>query len=112
MVGIKNLKRAVKFAIDVTNQFIEAMADGKFTVFESFGFIDELSQIPGVVNSASEVLQEVKDLSEEEKNELTQYVVDELHIPSEKVEDVIAKSISFAFATNELVAAIKGVKKE
>lgn len=111
-VGIENLKKIVKFSCDFTDEIAGALADGKFKTAEIFGFFDEIMSIPGVVKSFPEVMAEIKDLTEAERNELHAYVVDEFDIPNDKVEGFIEHSIMWAFSTVSLVELFKGLRKK
>lgn len=111
MFGIDNLKKVVKFSCDFTAQINTAMADGKFSWTESFGFIDELAQIPGVIKSFPSVKQEIADLDVAEKKELYDFIVDNFDIPNDHVEKLIENSLAFALAAVELFEQWKAIKK-
>lgn len=107
MYGIDNLKRMVKFACDFTKQMSSAMADGKFSWTEGFGFIDELLQIPDVVKAWPEVKNEISELSTEEREQLYQYLVTEFDIPNDEVEVKIEQSLNWVINTITLVESWK-----
>lgn len=112
MLGIENLKKMVKFSCDFTKQISTALADGKFQWNEIFGFFDEIMAIPGVVKSFPAIAQEIRDLTEDERDELNDYIQDEFDIPNDQVEAVIENSLSFAFSAVALVEQWKAIKKQ
>ena len=108
--GVSNLKKAVRFATSVGNEFQNALADGKFSATEAFNFIDEVAQLPEIINSRAEIVAEAKDIDSAEGQELRQYVRTELNIANEKVEDVIDSAINWVLATAQLVVVAKSLK--
>lgn len=106
-VGISNLKKAVKFGIDLGEQFAEALKDGKIVWTESFGFIDELLQVPALLKSGQDCTLELKDLDAEERAELYAYVQDEFDIDNEKVEAEVEAALKLAVDAVALVEMIK-----
>ena len=109
--GIENLKKAIKFACDFTAQCATALADGKFAWTESFGFVDELTQVPGLVKSFPELKQEVADLTETERVELYNYLKDNFDIPNDALETLIENSLAFTIAAVGLFEQWKTLKK-
>lgn len=110
MFGVENLKKLIKFSCDFTEQITEALADGKFTWMESFGFIDEVMQLPGVVKSFPAIKQELSELSPEERQELYDYLKEEFDIPNDRLEAFIENSLSLAIAAIALVEQWKAIK--
>lgn len=106
MVGITNLKRAVGLTIGIANQYMSATADG-FQTMDLFQFVDELSQLPAVIASADAMKEEAKDLDFAEREELNKFIIEELKVPAEKVEAVIADSMDLVFAAYKLVLTLK-----
>lgn len=105
-VGIENLKKAVKFSIDLVRQGIESGADGwQWTDF--FSFVDEFSQTPALVKSSKEILAELLDLDEADRAALNAYIQVEFDIPNDKVEAVIEHSLAIAFSIVSLTQELK-----
>lgn len=111
MYGIENLKKIVLFALGLTAQIAKAMEDGKFAWTESFGFVDELIQIPGVVKSFPAVKQEVADLDEAERKELYDFIVANFDLPNDKLEATIEHSLAFTIAAAALYEQWRDLKK-
>jgi len=110
MLGIDNLKKLVKFSLDVTEQIASSLADGKITTMEIFGFLPQLVEIPGVVKSWPNIVAELKDLTPEERLELHAYVVSEFDIPNDKVESFVENALLQAVSLISLVEQFKGLK--
>lgn len=108
-VGIDKIKAAMKLAADLRNTTADALADGTFQWQEAFGFIPSLMQIQGVVNSAAELVEQVKDADHNEREELEAYAKDVLNIPSENVEQFIADAVDWVVATVQLINSGKGL---
>ena len=105
MLGIEKIKTAVKFAVAFKNQAKESLADG-FQTMDLFGFVDELSQLPEVIKSASEMKAELNDLDLSERKELADFVKNELKVEDPNIEQVIVDSMDWVFATYKLVGDV------
>lgn len=110
LFGISNLKKMVKFATDFTEQVADSLSDGKFSWMEAFGFVDEVSQIPGVVKSWPAIKQELSELNEDERKELHQYVTEEFDIPNDRVEAFVESALGWAINAIALVELWKTLK--
>lgn len=108
-VGVENLKRLVKFGCDVTKQLSDSLADG-YQWTDLLSLVDELSQIPGVVQSLPQVKAELADLSPAERTELHAYLVEEFDLPNDKVEAFVENSVAFAISALALVEQWKDLK--
>lgn len=87
--GIENLKFAAKLGIELGEQTSEVLEDGKLKALEMLSFIDELMQLPGIVNSAADIKNEVLELDAEDRAALNAYIQVEFDIPNEKLESII-----------------------
>ena len=92
LVGIENLKKAVKFGIDLSKQ-IEVSGQDGFDWKDSFSFFDELMQIPGIIASGDKIKAEFNDLQPEEKTELLNYFKTEFDLADDKLETIIESSL-------------------
>lgn len=110
-LGIDNLKKLIKFSLDLTENISTALADGKVTTTEIFGFLPELLQVPGVVKSWKDIVAELKDLTPDERLDLHAYVADEFDIPNDKVEVFIENALLQAISMITLVEQFKAIKK-
>lgn len=111
MLGIENLKKLIKFALDLSRNIQTALGDKKVTIAEIFGFLPELMQVPGIVKAWTDIKAEYEDLSKEERLELHSYVVSEFDIPNDKVEAFIENALLQAISLITLVEEWKDLKK-
>ena len=104
MYGIENLKIALGFAIGLGEKIEKALADdGKITWNELFSFIPVLTGVPAVIKAAPQLLDEFKDLSEAEKAELHDWLVTELDLDNDKLEEYIEKGFELLLALSALI---------
>jgi len=111
MYGVENLKKAVGFGLNLTEQIEKAGRDG-FTWTDFLGFIDEIFQIPGIIANGDEIGRELKDLTEAEKEELISYAVAEFDIPNDKVEAIVEDALKLAFTVVAMVVKWRTIKAE
>lgn len=104
-LGIENVKPAIKAAAEIRNVAAAALADGKFTALEAFGFVPVLSQLPAIIQSGPTILAELKDADHVERAELEAYAINELGIAKENVEQFIADALDWAIASLQLYAS-------
>lgn len=107
MLGIENLKKAIKLGIDIGEQFEVALRDGKFKLAESFGFFDELIQIPGIIKDGKVVIAELNDLDIIEKDSLILFVQQEFDIENDKAEAEIEAALKTVMGILELINLIR-----
>lgn len=104
LLGIENIKKLVGFSCRLTKQINEAGKDG-WQWTDSFGFLDEAVEIPGIAKSFPEIKKELDDLSEAEQVELKAYLQTEFDIPNDAVEVMVENSVMQAVS---LVALVQG----
>lgn len=110
MLGIENLKKLVKFPLDLTKQIAESTSDGwQFT--DLFAFVDEIAAVPGIVKSWKDVVGELKDLDPAERQELHAFVVTEFDIPNDKVEVFVENALLNVVSMIALYEQFKAIKK-
>lgn len=101
-LGVENLKKAVKFSIELGQQFEKSGKDG-WSWTDSFDFVDEAMALPGIAKAGSSIAAELKDLSNEERDELNAYVAEEFDLENDKVEGIVEDSLNIAFSIVSLV---------
>lgn len=109
-LGTENLKKLIKFGLDITKQIAEALKDGKVSTAEIFSFLPQLMQVPGVVKSWPDIVAEFKDLSTEDRADLHTYFAGEFDIPNDKVEVFIENALLQAISLIKLVEEFKALK--
>jgi hypothetical protein len=109
MLGVENLKKLVKFPLDLTKQITDSTADG-WQITDLFSFVDELSTIPGIVKNWKETVAELKELDALERAELHAYVVTEFDIPNDKVEVFVENALLNVVSLIALYEQFKALK--
>lgn len=110
-LGIENLKKAATLAIRFGQQ-IETAAEGGFKLADLFGFIDEFSAIPEVVNNKQAIVDEFKDLDSTERAELVSYVEQTLDLKNDRLEGIIEAGLELVLAILVLVDKLKKPSEE
>lgn len=109
-LGIENLKKLVKFPLDLTNQITDSLSNGwQFT--DLFSFIDELASIPGIVKTWKDISAELRDLDLSERQELYAYIVEEFDIPNDQVEAFVEDALKNVVSLISLYERFKSLKK-
>lgn len=109
MLGIENLKKLVRFPLELTKQIAESTADGwQFT--DLFQFVDELASVPGIVKSWKDIAAEIKEVDPLERQELYAFIVAEFDIPNDKVEKVVENALLNAISLIALYEEFKALK--
>jgi len=103
MEGIENIKVIVGFVLDLTEDVQKAMADKKFSVKDSFLFVDNIPQVPKAVRAAGKFWNEFQDLDETEEAEIVNFVTDRLNCNTAKAKSIIVQSFKTAITISELV---------
>jgi hypothetical protein len=109
-LGIDNLKKLVKFSLDLSEQVVESTKDGWNWLTDPFSFLDELSQVPGVAKSWPAIKAELADLSPAERTELLEYIKSEFDIPDDKVEIFVENALQQAASLITLVEEFRKLK--
>lgn len=110
LLGIENLKKAVKFGIDLGEQIESSGKDG-WSWTDAFSFFDEVMQVPGLISKGDEIAEEFKDLVEAEHDELIEYVKAEFNIDDKKAEGRIESAVNIFLAIYILVKQIRQENK-
>lgn len=109
-LGVNDLKKLVKFPLDLTKQIAESTADGwQFT--DLFAFVDELATVPGIVKNWKNAVAELKELDTADRQELYDFVVAEFDIPNEKVEKFVENALLNVVSLIALYEEFKALKK-
>ena len=107
------LKNALKTVINVVEGVDEALEDGKLSLAE--GISIAVSAVPSgaeVWASRAELVEEVKDLDDDEIIDLENFIAAEFDIRNDKAEKVVEKAIGALVSIGELAFAVKDLKEE
>jgi len=93
-VGIKETKELIKFATDLAEGISGALEDGEWSFSDIGKFLPAAQSAFAGISGIDEVLAELKDLDEDEKLELEEFVITEFDIAQEDAEIYVEKAIS------------------
>ena len=103
MYDIQNIKELLLFVCRLVNAIDKTLEDGKFKFTELVNFIGAAQAIPAAVADIKEIPAEFKDLTDEEKAELVQYVKDEFDILGDEVEEFVEEAFKVALDLAKLI---------
>ena len=106
MYGTENIKKLLTFAFDFTKQIAVSTKDG-WQWTDSFAFIDEIAQLPGIIKSFQAIKNELGDLSDAERQELNKWVEENFEMDNKEVESKIEHALQLAINAVALVEEFK-----
>lgn len=110
MLGTENLKKCVKFGIDMGEALDVSLADGNFNLADASNFFKPMMEVPSVVAAGKLALPELKDMDAVEAKDLVDYVTTDLHIANAHAEEVIEKALKVAASLYEIYLSVKAAK--
>lgn len=99
--GITHLQAAVLLIVAFANQTHEAAQDG-FKPSDLFGYIDEVMQVQDVVKTKAEIIEELNDLTLEERGQLIAAVAEKLEVGSDRAEAIVIDALDALAAIYKL----------
>lgn len=110
-LGIDALKNVIGAGYDVASRVIEITKETspggkKITIPEVIGSAGSAYDLVKAIPQARQAIEEVKDLTKEETNELLDWAEQELKLDNDKAEKIILTSMKAVLAIAELVEAI------
>jgi gamma-glutamyl phosphate reductase len=108
MSGTKELGEAVKFMCALASAVSDAAADGKATLADAARLAPVLYKLPSALDGLSEAIEEAKDLSAEEMDELSKMIKDELDLEDDNLEAICEEAVDCCLKLYSLVLKIKG----
>ena len=110
--GTKTIKKAIAVGIDISHSIVKALKDKKFTFFETVGVASKAFPIAEIIREREAFLNELSELSEDEKKELKDWVKQEYDIPDDRVEQTIEKSITALLNITDLGFELEAIWRE
>ena len=110
-LGIENLKKLIKFPLDLVKQAAESSQDG-WQATDIFQFVDEFNNLPGIVRNWNKAVDELKDLSAEERTSLHDYFKEQFDIPNDQLESFIENALLNAVSLIALYDQFKALPKK
>jgi len=113
LYGIESLKKVVKFPINFGMAIQNAMEDDdKISVAEWLGIAPgSLVNLVTAITNFKEAGKEYKDITEDERQELIDYVKDEYESDNDAVEALIEKCFKWIVLTDEIAHDFMAIKK-
>jgi len=102
-MGIDELKDVIRFALKLGTAIASAKEDGKIGWTDAAAFVPALVALPAAITGVGDVMDEIRDIDENEKTELHQMVRDEFEIPGDQVEQVVEQAFLVALEIVTLV---------
>ncbi|MCK5821368.1 MAG: hypothetical protein KAH17_05765 [Bacteroidales bacterium] len=123
MKGITNILIVLAWCLDTFMDIRKSKEDdGSIDFKDAPRFIDNITQMPGMIKAAPEILDEALDLDGEEAEEIAKLVIEKTGCHRSEVKLVIRKAMQTAYATShcvktglelaEVVSALKNSTKE
>lgn len=100
--GIDNMKKVLLWIIFFTNEGFEIAKDGKVSIWEMLGLIDNVADIPEIYKASGYIHAEYNDMDSSEKSELVEVMKVELDLPNDKTEKIIEKAFESLAALQEI----------
>lgn len=97
MTGIKELKEMVSFGLTIPEAYYRAKEDGDIDISDIVHLYPIVQKAPDAIMDADEIPEELLDLTEEEYNELCNFVGEEFDIPEDRIEEAVEIGIKIGF---------------
>lgn len=112
-IGIEKIKEAAIAVIKFGKKLEDALEDGKLSFFEGLSLaIGSAPEAFALAQSAPQLKAEFQDLSDDERVQLVDYVVEELDLNADGVEAVAEAGFELLLSLDNLRRAIKDAKSE
>lgn len=97
-IGVETIKKAIRLGLDLAKGISDALAnDGKISFFETLGLVGKTFPIAELINKRKQLVEELKDLEQDEKTELYIFVQATYNIPYARVEPTVEKALELFF---------------
>jgi hypothetical protein len=107
MAKTKELKDVLSFLCALANTIAEVSEDGKLSKTEALSLLPLLYKVPSAIEGIGEIPDEIADFSQEDIEELAQFVKDELNLPQDKIEIAIEDGIDLCLRLYALAQKLR-----
>lgn len=112
-MGIENIKEVLKFMCELVNGVVKSLEDDHFNFADAINFYGAAKAIPAMIKDIDQVPGELMDLTDEEQQELIEYVKTEFDIPEDKVEKFVESAFrAMIYMVDAIKAGMNAFKKE
>lgn len=108
-LGIENITIIISFGLSFGNELGEALEDKNLSFREALGFLDDLNDIPDVIDAIKRAPAEFLDLDDQEKIQIQEMVKTEFNIADDMVEEAIEESFAFALSTFRYIMRMRKI---
>ena len=105
-------KQLLNFVFSLTEGIFKSLEDGKFGLTDMMNFVEAFKGLPGAIDDAHLIVSEIKNMTDEQKAELKQWVKDDFDIPLEGVEAAVESGLSIIIDLFSLWGKIKVASTE
>ncbi len=109
--GIEKIKEGLASLIGVATEVDDAFEDKKVSIFEGFNIARKSLGLWETIREAPEIWKEVKDLTQEEKEEIISYFEDEFDLKNDMIEMIVEKTLAVAFDIAMMFISLKEAKE-
>ena len=109
---MNNVKELLGFVFSLTEGVFKSLEDGKFDLTDMLHFVGAFKDLPSAVADITAIPDEIKNMTDEQKAELKQWVKDDFDIPLEGVEAAVESGLSIIIDLFSLWGKIKVAKLE
>lgn len=108
-LGIEKLKMALIAAIKLGEKIENKYADdGKISLGEALSVgAGSFGDVVKVIKAGKQIKAEYLDLDDNERDELTALIKEELDLANDRVENIVEKAVDFLISLEELIESMK-----
>lgn len=104
---VKELKEMVSFGLSLGMAIDKSLADdGKISFADVGNLIAPIMKAPAAFMGADKALEELKNLDEEGKKEMNDFVKSEFDIADDKIEAIVEECIGIAMSAAKVVSMV------
>ncbi len=104
---LKETKEVLDFVISLGEACAESLADGQLTLGDIPNFWEPLTNISSAIDGWQEVIEEIENLTIDDIEYLSDYVVDEFDIESDTVESMIETALQTGVGLLTFIMSLK-----
>lgn len=106
-MDLKDTKELVKFVIGLGEAVDKSLADGRISIGDLRHFMNPLMDAGDAFSDISNIPAELKDMTQEESQELLEYIRKEFDIENDKIEKVIENSLQILVKLYEVIELVR-----
>lgn len=106
-VGTDHIKAALQFAITLGKGISETFKDGFQPLTDTLKLLPTLMQLSPIIENKAQLVEEFKDLTDEEREEIKKWAKENFDIADDRLEAIIEKSAGLVLEVMGLIDAFK-----